>query len=351
MSEPGASDTEQGNPAQGLETPGLNDAPRASAVVIRAPGRPIRAAKQHTWLKVGLTMLQLGSKTPLNSRSVRIAVALLHIAALVALAALLTACEIPENETVDPVEFEFELFGIPVNYLDAYAQLVNPSMDGKNCTSGGCHGLGPNGEAAPGKSLQLFPDVTVDRSVEMASNYVSALSNTTIGNAGTSPLLAKPLGTLSHVGNIAGPLWEATESEYRAAAAWTKQNVPDASALDFDTYNTVVSPILLRNTADPLFTCARATCHRKGESNAAVGGFFLNGIGAGVGTQESVINYLWTLANVDIANPGQSPLLLKPLAEAAGGVLHGGGPIFADTNDPNYQALLNWIQNPVPAPR
>lgn len=38
-----------------------------------------------------------------------------------------------------------------------------------------------------------------------------------------------------------------------------------------------------------------------------------------------------------------SPLLLKPLAVAAGGVVHGGGDIFADTLDVDYRALHEWI--------
>jgi hypothetical protein len=38
-----------------------------------------------------------------------------------------------------------------------------------------------------------------------------------------------------------------------------------------------------------------------------------------------------------------SPLLQKPLAEAAGGVVHGGGDIFADTLDADYRTLHDWI--------
>lgn len=41
--------------------------------------------------------------------------------------------------------------------------------------------------------------------------------------------------------------------------------------------------------------------------------------------------------------PQDSPLLRKPLAEAAGGVTHSGGDIFADAQDGDYQTLLSWI--------
>ena len=37
------------------------------------------------------------------------------------------------------------------------------------------------------------------------------------------------------------------------------------------------------------------------------------------------------------------PLARKPLAVAAGGLVHGGGDIFADTADADYRALVRWI--------
>ena len=42
-------------------------------------------------------------------------------------------------------------------------------------------------------------------------------------------------------------------------------------------------------------------------------------------------------------DPRTSPLLLKPLAPAAGGVVHGGGEIFADSLDADYRTLRAWI--------
>lgn len=46
---------------------------------------------------------------------------------------------------------------------------------------------------------------------------------------------------------------------------------------------------------------------------------------------------------VDLSNPAASMLLLKPLAESAGGVMHGGHDKFADTKDPAYIDFLTWI--------
>lgn len=47
---------------------------------------------------------------------------------------------------------------------------------------------------------------------------------------------------------------------------------------------------------------------------------------------------------VDVANPTASLLLLKPLAESAGGVMHGGHDKFADMTDPAYIDFLSWIE-------
>jgi len=47
---------------------------------------------------------------------------------------------------------------------------------------------------------------------------------------------------------------------------------------------------------------------------------------------------------VDLENPAASLLLRKPLAESAGGVVHGGHDKFADSKDPAYVDFLSWIE-------
>lgn len=47
---------------------------------------------------------------------------------------------------------------------------------------------------------------------------------------------------------------------------------------------------------------------------------------------------------VNLDEPEQSLLLLKPLAESRGGVAHGGGDKFDGLNDPGYQSFLYFLQ-------
>ncbi len=57
----------------------------------------------------------------------------------------------------------------------------------------------------------------------------------------------------------------------------------------------------------------------------------------------ATMNTVFTRELVDFDDPTQSLLLLKPLAVAAGGVMHGGHDKFADTEDETYRDFLEWI--------
>jgi hypothetical protein len=56
------------------------------------------------------------------------------------------------------------------------------------------------------------------------------------------------------------------------------------------------------------------------------------------------MNNLLALDVVDFDQPEMSLLLRKPLAELAGGVVHGGHDKFEDTMDPAYVSFLSWIE-------
>jgi hypothetical protein len=56
-------------------------------------------------------------------------------------------------------------------------------------------------------------------------------------------------------------------------------------------------------------------------------------------------NFYSAQGQVLLTSPQQSRLLTKPLVQ---GVLHGGGQIFADANDPNVRLIEYWITHPAP---
>lgn len=71
--------------------------------------------------------------------------------------------------------------------------------------------------------------------------------------------------------------------------------------------------------------------------------WIVGGDSCGAGALASRDN-LFGLDVVDWDAPAMSRLLLKPLAEDAGGVVHGGHDKFDDTEDPAYVAFLRWIE-------
>lgn len=56
-------------------------------------------------------------------------------------------------------------------------------------------------------------------------------------------------------------------------------------------------------------------------------------------------NFYSAQGQVLLASPSQSRLLTKPLVQ---NVLHGGGQIFASTQDPNVRLIEYWITHPSP---
>lgn len=48
---------------------------------------------------------------------------------------------------------------------------------------------------------------------------------------------------------------------------------------------------------------------------------------------------------VDVDDAADSPLVTKPLAVDAGGILHATGPVFLSTEDDEYLVLLEWVED------
>jgi len=92
---------------------------------------------------------------------------------------------------------------------------------------------------------------------------------------------------------------------------------------------------------DTIFTargCDDANCHGGGIR----GTFELSPVGG----KDVDMDYFQVSLQVDPSDPTASPILRKPLDEAAGGAVHAAQPpAFATTGDPDYQAILNWIES------
>jgi hypothetical protein len=113
-----------------------------------------------------------------------------------------------------------------------------------------------------------------------------------------------------------------------------------SASLDFEFFKTKVQPIFLAKRPGH----ARCVVCHAGETGPAV--FRLQPLSAGSVTwndEQSRKNFAATLR---VAIPGdlKSPLLVHPLAQAAGGdFFHSGGKHFESQNDPEWQILKEWV--------
>ncbi|MDH4037234.1 MAG: hypothetical protein OEX18_08095 [Candidatus Krumholzibacteria bacterium] len=100
--------------------------------------------------------------------------------------------------------------------------------------------------------------------------------------------------------------------------------------LDFAVFESQVDPVFTARGCDDL------SCHGGGIR----GTFELSPFD----DKDVAFDFAQSRLQVNGADPAASPLLVKPLAEGAGGAAHGGGNAFSSTDDPDYQALLAWIE-------
>lgn len=97
--------------------------------------------------------------------------------------------------------------------------------------------------------------------------------------------------------------------------------------------------------------CSQAGCHYRDKTNPNSGGpggsfRIFDCSGSSCTTEQLVANHDSASGMANTVNPTTSKLLSKPLALSAGGVQHLGGDIFLSTADPDYAAILGWIQSP-----
>jgi len=101
--------------------------------------------------------------------------------------------------------------------------------------------------------------------------------------------------------------------------------------LDYNVFVTEIDTILTAQGCDNL------NCH---------GGWIRGTFELSPVTSKDVdMDFFQVRLQVDAADPAASMILLKPLDEAAGGTAHAATPAhFASTSDPDYQAILAWIE-------
>jgi hypothetical protein len=101
--------------------------------------------------------------------------------------------------------------------------------------------------------------------------------------------------------------------------------------LSFETFEETIHPILVAQGCN-----AAGDCH-----GAIIGGTFRL---SSPDDPDVAFDFDQTVLQVDPYHDTESPILTKPLAQAAGGTPHSHEP-FATTDDPDYQAILAWIRD------
>jgi predicted CxxxxCH...CXXCH cytochrome family protein len=137
-------------------------------------------------------------------------------------------------------------------------------------------------------------------------------------------------------------------------------NPPGGSgqSLSFVYFQKCINPVLLSQLALPAGgtgTCASVGCH---DNTNGTGGAFRTEAAATtvdlsdpantpdvVRTSAMYRNFFSAQGSSIVGSPTQSRMLTKPLVQ---GVLHGGGVIFANADDPNARLLAYWISRPMP---
>lgn len=138
------------------------------------------------------------------------------------------------------------------------------------------------------------------------------------------------------------------------------QNGPSTGArkLSFIYYQLCVNPIFLaplqinQNGVLSINTCAAAGCH---DNSTGTGGAFRligsapavdpSGAPDAIRLTDMYKNFFSSQGEVVMNDPLASRLLTKPLLL---NVLHGGGLIFEDQQDPNVRLIQYWITHPMP---
>jgi hypothetical protein len=118
---------------------------------------------------------------------------------------------------------------------------------------------------------------------------------------------------------------------------------------DVDSFRKTIEPIFMRDRGGTIPGMAACVmCHTWQTSLR----FDLETPATDTGwtADQSRMNFQMITQLVNTKSPETSPLLVKPLAPAAGGPGHTGGAYWKSRDDPEYQTVLKWIRS-LPADR
>ena len=87
-------------------------------------------------------------------------------------------------------------------------------------------------------------------------------------------------------------------------------------------------------------------CHVEGELLASIGAppHWLSESKDLEGAAET-LEHILEAGYLDVNQPEDSVLILKPLSESLGGVHHGGGPKFTNADDPTLLDMRSWARH------
>jgi hypothetical protein len=100
--------------------------------------------------------------------------------------------------------------------------------------------------------------------------------------------------------------------------------------LDYDVFASSIDPLL------SAYGCDNPTCHGGGIR----GTFELSP----AGNKDFAFDFAQARLQVNGHDPVSSPLIMKPLAPECGGPGHAGGFVFTELDNPDYLAILAWIE-------
>jgi YVTN family beta-propeller protein len=187
---------------------------------------------------------------------------------------------------------------------------------------------------------------------ESHKNYEHVLQLIVPGDPLKSRLLLHPLATEAggdpaHGG---GKFWKSqSDAEWQILANWVKSTSSATSgsgtqttaALDFEAFKKTVQPIFLKERP------GHARCYGCHTTSNRV--FHLAVLSPGLPEwteEQSRLNFQSASQLVIPGKPQESRLLMHPLAPEAGGdAFHSGGRQFASQEDPDWQAIADWVHS------